>query len=288
MTAGHGGYAPTIGDVLDRDALDHVVVVDGQTHRALLVAGMSGGHEVLPTVLDPLDRPAEHPRGEHDRALLAKHEHLLAEAATDVACRDSDRTLRDLEVAGEEVAGLVHALARADDVQLLAPRHPGGDDAATLHRHAEVAVLAHRALHHVCRCGERVIEIRGHRGERHLNHRVGGETPGAVDEMVGVSGGTRVVNDRLGRIEVELDQLAGVLGDITALGDHDGDRFTDVAHIADGQRRWNLQLLAEHGVPRLAIASVEVLPREHGVDARKLEGGRRIEARDRRLRYLAP
>ena len=62
-------------------------------------------------------------------------------------------------------------------------------------------------------------------------------------------------------VEVDLDQLAGVLGDVAALGDDQGDRVADVAHVADGERRRHQQLLAEHGVPGLAEAAVEVLPR---------------------------
>jgi hypothetical protein len=38
--------------------------------------------------------------------------------------------------------------------------------------------------------------------------------------------------------------------------------------VSDRERRRNLQLLAEHGVPCLAEPAVEVLPGEHGDDAR--------------------
>ena len=86
------------------------------------------------------------------------------------------------------------------------------------------------------------------------------------------SGGGGEVDDGVGGVEVELDELARILGDVAALGDHQGDRVTDVAHVADGERRRDLQLLAEHRVPRLAVGAVEVLPREHGDDTGRRAG----------------
>ena len=73
----------------------------------------------------------ERARRQHDRALLAEHEHLLAEPATDVAGDDVDVRLRQLEVAGEEVARAVHRLGGGDHVQLVAT---GGVQLATIPR----------------------------------------------------------------------------------------------------------------------------------------------------------
>ena len=91
----------------------------------------------------------------------------------------------------------------------------------------------------------------------------------------------------VGRVEVELDQLACVLGDVAALRDDHGDRVTDVADVADRQRGRDLELLTEHGVPRLAEAAVEVLPRQHGDDTRMLPRLGHVEVGDRRLGHVA-
>ena len=75
-----------------------------------------------------------------------------------------------------------------------------------------------------------------------------------VHEVLGVGGRGGEVDDGLPRLVLDLDQLARVLGRVAALGDDERDRVTDVAHVADRERRRNGHLLAEHGVPRLAVA----------------------------------
>ena len=135
-----------VAHVVGGDGLDDAVVVERDLHVRELVARVTGRQQVLAAVLDPLDRLAEEERREHDRALLAVHEHLLAEAAADVARGDVHVALGDLHVAGEEVLGLVHRLRRARDVELLATLAVRRHDAAGLHRHRHVAVLLDVAL----------------------------------------------------------------------------------------------------------------------------------------------
>ncbi len=173
------------------------VGVDGHAHRCALVARVPGRQQVLAAVFDPLHRPAEDERRERHRALLAVHEHLLAEAAADVARGHAHVAVGNLQVAGEEVAGLVHRLAGADDVELVAAGVVRRDDAARLHRHRDVAVLHHVALDDVRGVGERVVEVGGERHEGHRRHRVGLEAPARVHDVLGVGGGDRVVDDRL-------------------------------------------------------------------------------------------
>ena len=149
-----------VGDVLEhRDRLDHVVGVEPNAHLAALVARVSRPDQVLAPVLHPLHGLAEQPRGEHHRALLAEHEHLLPEPTADIARRHGDAGLVDLEETREEVAGLVHRLRRAHDAQLAAPGRPRRDDPAGLHREREVTILLDRALHDVRRVRERLVEI---------------------------------------------------------------------------------------------------------------------------------
>ena len=70
----------------------------------MVVAGVLAGDQVLAPVLDPLHRPAEALAGEHDRDLVGEHEHLLPEAAADVAASHADPVLGHAEGTREEPA----------------------------------------------------------------------------------------------------------------------------------------------------------------------------------------
>ena len=125
--------------------------------------------------------------------------------------------LRDLQVAGEEVAGLVHALARADDVELVPRRVPrlrrcrappsarrrsGADAPCTRPR-------ARRAANASSRSGD--IGVNGTStmaldGEPHAPcTRCSVSRAAAAKSTTGWR-----------RVEVDLDQVAGVLGDVAA------------------------------------------------------------------------
>ena len=160
MTAGHGREGADVGDVVDGDRQDDLLVVDRQADRAQLVARVAGatrGSRAGPRSTSPA--------GPSSRvASTTAH----SSRKTNIFCPKPPPTSRavtridafgDVEVAGEEVARLVHALARADDVDLVASECPVGDDAARLHRHAQVAVLADGALDDVRGSGEGLVEI---------------------------------------------------------------------------------------------------------------------------------
>ena len=68
---GADGVGADVSDVVDRDGGDRQVLGDRVLDGAELVAGVPGADEVLPSVLDPLDRQAEQARGEHYGALFA-------------------------------------------------------------------------------------------------------------------------------------------------------------------------------------------------------------------------
>ena len=277
-----------VGHVLDRDGLDDLVVVDRESDLAVFVARVRRRDEVLAPVLDPLDRSTEESRREHDRALLAEHEHLLAEATADIARVDANVALGDPEVAGEEVPCLVHTLARRRDVDLVAARDPRSDDPAGLHGDAHVAVLLDLGLDDVRARGEHGVEVGRERRERHLHHRVGREAPGPVDDVLGVTRRGHEVDARVAWLDVQLDELACVLGDVSALGDDERDRAR-----RRGGRRCSRAAGAPGAPDRAWRAThrpkrpVEVLGREHSDDARKLARGAHVEMCDRGLRDVA-
>ena len=73
-----------------------------------------------------------------------------------------------------------------------------------------------------------------------------------VDERV-VALRRDVVDDRLQRLVVDVDQLGRVLGEVAALGDDQRDRVADEAHLVVGQRRARASraVPADRGVPLL-------------------------------------
>ena len=108
-----------------------------------------------------------------------------------------------------------------------------------------------------------------------------------MHDVLGVTRRGHEVDARVAWLDVQLDELACVLGDVAALGDDERDRVAHVADVGARERRGHLELLTEHGVPRTTEATVEVLGREHGDDARKLARGADVEMCDRGLRDVA-
>ena len=84
------------------------------------------------------------------------------------------------------------------------------------------------------------------------------------------------------RIDLDLDEVAGVLGDVARLGDDEGDRLAGEADVAVGQHAERPAAVAALEVdPRLDDVAVEVGAGEHGDDAGQLAGRRDVERRDR-------
>ena len=104
--------------------------------------------EVLAPVLDPLQGAPEPARGQRDDQLLARREELLPEAAADVVRLDAHEVRRHAGHPRDRVLRLVRVLRAHPRVQLAGGRFVLDDDAARLHRHGRVPVLAEGAPHH--------------------------------------------------------------------------------------------------------------------------------------------
>ena len=167
-----------------------------------------------------------------DGHLVGQHEHLLAEATADVAHDDADAMLGQAERPTEEGAHAVRTLRRDPHGEALAHRVPVGHDAAGLHWHAEVAVLREGLGDDVGRRGEDLLEAGIVGRGNDAGHVV--DQSGVDDGGVGGHGGVGA-DDRLGRFDVEVDELARVFGDVPGLGDHQDDRLAGEAHVALGQ-----------------------------------------------------
>ena len=90
----------------------------------------------------------------------------------------------------------------------------------------------------------------------------------------------RVVDDRRERFVFDLDELCGILGDVAALGDHQGNRITHEAHLSLGKRRTRgLRALSPYGgVPLLPSVGIQVRRGEDVADAGQRCGGFDIDA----------
>jgi hypothetical protein len=95
-------------------------------------------------------------------------------------------------------------------------------------------------------------------------------------------------------LEFDVDIVERVLGDIAALGDHDHQRFADMADLV--LREWHLRAFVENdafdrgrrhqdraGLPVGAEVACDV----GGDHARPLQGLRNVDLQDFRMRYLA-
>ena len=189
--------------------------------------------EVLAPVFDPLHRAAEVLRRERDDELFARREELLAEAATDVARGHAHEVLGNAGDARDRGARLVRVLRRHPGVELAARRVVVGDDAARLHRHVGLAVLIEGLGDDVRGLGDDRLPRRVER-ERHLLRDVRALL--GVHEVLGVGRRGLEVDDGRQRVELELHEVARVLGDVAVLGDHEHDRVADEAHVGVGER----------------------------------------------------
>ena len=94
--------------------------------------------------------------------------------------------------------------------------------------------------------------------------------PGTVSwTEISTAFGRCVVDDGRQRLEVDHDQVGGVLGDVAALGDDERDGVAHEAHLVLGQRRTRHlgDVRADRGVPLLPGTRVQVGGDEHGVHA---------------------
>ena len=79
-------------------------VIEGNLHVPVLVALLDRRKEMLAPVLDPFDRPAEHPAHRGDNDLLRIHQMLAAESAADIRRDDADLVFVQPEQGDEKTA----------------------------------------------------------------------------------------------------------------------------------------------------------------------------------------
>ena len=227
--------AAHVGERVDAQPEELAVLVERQFRFGDMVAAMCVGDEAFAALADPFDRAADLRAGPGDDRFLGIVELLDAEAAADVGRDDPQLVLRDVE---HEVAHQqphdVRKLAGRPQRVVAGRRVVFGDRRARLHRVADQPVVDQ-------------ADPRDMRGlaEGRIGRRLVAELPVAaqvvghvVEEKrrVGLDG-VEHADHRRQHLVVDHHRLGAALRLLQRLGDHEGDRVADVAHLALRQRR---------------------------------------------------
>ena len=220
-------------ELVPGERLDAAVGRDRRLQRHDAVRRRDRGGEMLEPILDPLDRPAAHPRGDRDQHDVGEHALFDAEAAAGIRRRAQPETMaRHFQRPRHDAVQAERPHEVRQHVVGVFGRIVVGDDAVGFDRRAGIARVVH---------GDRDA-VRGLR-----QHLLGIAVAEAA--FAGEIAAQALVQHRLRRIErreridhrgqrlvVDLDQVERVFGEIAVGGDDDRDRLADITHPADRDR----------------------------------------------------
>ena len=236
-------------------------------------------------VLHPLDRLADHQRGDDRADVAGVDRHLVAEAAADVGRDDPDLVLGQAGDQRVDGAVGVRRLAGRPEGQLAADPLVVGDAAAGLHRRRVDARVDDVLGHHDVGLGEdglgRVLVaglpveavVVGLALEVGADHRgVGRERRADVD-------------DRRQDVVLDVDQLERVACGVAVLGDDERDLLALEAHPVGGEH--GLDVVGQGRHPGQALLG-QVGAGDDGLDLGVRLGGADVDADDVRVRDRRP
>ena len=250
------------------DAEQAPILVHGRADAVALLARMVGRDQVLAAVLDPFHRAAEALGGDQHQNVLRIKLAAHAEAAAGVAFMQVNLRRRKPEHAHQRVLVPVRHLGGAVQLQHVMGGVVETDGAARLQRHPGMAADGEVELDHRMGGGERRIDV-----AVAVAH---GQRRGAA-AVVEFAGRVARGQERRQRLDLDLDEIGGILGDIGILGEHRRDGIAHIAHPAPRQHR-------------LAIG-LDLFGRARGVaevDRRERRGCRRWSTPRRRPAVAAP
>ena len=244
------------------------VAVERQFGGHLVVAAVAVGDEAARALVGPFDRAAQFARRVQDAVIFAIGRLLHAKRAADPVGQDAQLVAADAEHLGDVVAKAEHPLAADIEGPVPALGVVAGDRRARLHRVDDDAVVAQHQAGDMGGAGKgggdlvavAIVEIEPDIGRDLVVEQRG------IGRRRGARGG-----HRRQRVDVDFDQFGGVLGGGNGQGDHRGDRFADMAHLAGGER------VMRRGQHRRAVAVVHDLPRRQAADAAGRQIGRGID-----------
>ena len=233
----HGGAdripCAAIDDEMIAQREDAAFVVEADVDIVDLVARVTGTHQMLAAVLDPLHRPSELAGQKRNQQIFRIDMTFDAEAAADVERKATHAGLGKLEHRGCLAPHPMHHLGGRPDRDRIRPGLVQADDAAALHGHGGVAVMLEAPLQAARRTRQRGIHIG-------LADREGANQVGAESIMDDCRTGTQRllgIEDRRQRIEIERDQLGRVFSRVTALRQDDSDGLADMTDLVVGKER---------------------------------------------------
>ena len=211
-----------------------------------MIAAVAVGDKTAGALVGPLHRAAQRARGVQHTNVFGKHRGLHAERAADLAGEHAHVLRRHAERLGDVGAHAEHAL-RAD-IKRKALAVIGGERGARLHGGDDEPAVDELQLGDMGGLGEGRFDRFGVAIviiERHIARHVVVEL-----RCAGLGCGFRRGDGRQ-RFDIDNDRFGGVLGRVHGLGDDEGDRIADIAHLADRQR------FAQRLLHRRAVAIVE-------------------------------
>ena len=208
------------------------VAAAGDLDVAVRVARVLRRHQVLAAVLGPFDRAAGAARGKRYEEIFGIKLAARAEAAADIVLDEIDLVFGKTELLGQHAAVEERDLGGAVQHEPAFALVPFGEQAARLHGDGGVAIDAKMLAPDVGRVAKRRDRVAEHGG-------VFDRLVAAVllEQQRLVARGGMAIGDRRQRIDVDLDGVRGVFGDRDAVGEHERQRFADIAHLAVRQHR---------------------------------------------------
>jgi hypothetical protein len=210
------------------DGEDAAFAVDRRANAMELLAGVIGGDQMLAPVLDPLHRPAEPHGDDADQHVLRIELATDAEAAAHVRFVHVNRGGREAEHAREQIAIAVRHLGGTVQLENIARGVVAADRAPRLERNAGMAADRELELDHHGRGAQRRVDV---------------AVALADDGHLGVAAGRELARLGLGGeqdrqlLDLDHDQIGGVLGHVGVFGEHGGDRLADIAYAVSGEHR---------------------------------------------------
>ena len=252
--------------------------------RPVLIALLHRIGEMLAPVLDPFERALEQFRRRHHRDVLRIDAELGTKAAPDIGRRHPQARLLDIEQHREGLAQVMGLLGRGPDGERLVGAAELDQEAAALDRMGGAAMLPEILVQHMGGLAEGRLGIP-------IGDPVGRDDVGfelaAHGRRIGLRG-LAAVGGRRQRLVIDLDQGGGVLGEIAVVRDHERDRLAHVGDLAVGEREGPHPLERRSGVRVPQHAPLrhdrgQIVEREHGMDARRRQGGGFRERADERM-----
>ncbi len=243
-----------VGQDLRLEREEPALAVEAEPEPRALAPAVRARAERLAAVLDPAHGPPEVERCRGDREVLGVGLALRAERTADEGDAHLHRLLRERERGGEVGAQAMGRLVGAKDAKPALDRL--GEDRPRLERGRGDPLVVDGQLDDEGAAGE-------HRLAGLAELSLGDEVGDALEQRRGgrVEGRCRV-DHGLERLEVDLDQRGGVLGEVAVVGDDEGDGVADVADPPLAQRPPPHRL--RHRCPR---------GRRHVADGREVRGG---------------